>query len=252
MIATQAPWPTYRIPNTFVPQPSVHIWELPLANEAPSNPIDFVMSSVIERQKEVTAVGGKRALTLAKGPRYPNIMALLLPQERTQIHPVSGILSDMLRRLTYRTFVDKVAALLVIYPIFQWQIARDYESYVNLQEYAKPTLLQRSIPHPMWVCAVGWPLLRDFMIMNQALYCNEEFQYMMVHSLNCNWPYGTEAAMKRTREGFTITKDFWDHIRIMDNWTLEEPFQSRYPELEPYCKFSKSTNNGVARNVGPV
>lgn len=211
------------------------------------------MSSVIQRQKEITATGGNEALTLAKGPRLPNITALIMPQEPTKIHPVAGILSDMLRRLTYRTFVDKIAAFLVIYPVFQWQIANDYDSYVNLPEYAKPTLLQRSIPHPIWVCAVGWPRMRDILILNQELYCTEEFQYMMVHSLNCNWPYGTEAAISRTRDGFTITKEFWEHIRVMENWSLEEPFISRYPELEPYGRFTRSPPyDYTTGRAGPV
>lgn len=196
----------------------------------PKSPIDYIMDSVIRKQKIITSAGGSQVL--AKGPIFPSINGLIFPGKLTTVHPVSQILTDMLSRLTYRTFVDKMGALLVIYPIFQWQIANDYESFAMLPAYSVPTLLQRTVPHPIWVCAVGWPPLRDHCIKNQERYCTEEFQYMMVHSMNCNWPYGTEAAIQRRHDGYTISEAFWHHVRVMENWSLDEPFQSRYPECK--------------------
>ena len=130
--------------------------------------------------------------------------------------------------------MEKLAILLVIYPIYQWQISNSYEDYLAIPSWSRPIPSQRTIPHPIWICGMGWPKLREKCIQNQEKYCTEEFQYMVIQSVNVHWPHGVQAALRRVKGGFTVTKEFWDHTRIMDNWSLDEPFQSRYPE----CEFS--------------
>lgn len=109
-------------------------------------------------------------------------------------------------------------------------MVRDYQTYTDLPSHLQPILLQRTTPSPAWICGQGFPKLREAVITEPTKYSNEEFIGYVVRSLNVNWPDTVEAALVKTRYGFTITKAFWDHIMIMDNWSLDEPFQKAYPE----------------------
>lgn len=230
---------TYHTPTSFVKQPSIHAWELPLRYRTPENPIEKILYSVIQTQRECVKDG--LTGTALAGPRRPSVSILVDPDHFNplQIHPVARILGEMLSKITYRTFIDKLGAFIVMYPVYQWQIVHSYEAYANIPSWCIPLLCQRTTPHPVWICALGCPGLREVCIANQDKYCTEEFQYLLVASLNMNWPYGLQEALMWNGKDIKFREKFWDHARVLDNWSIDEPFQSRYPELEPYCKFTK-------------
>jgi hypothetical protein len=172
------------------------------------------------------------------GQRNPSMGALVAFETSRPAHTVAKVISDLLSKITYRTFVDKLGAFLVMYPVYQWLIMRSYETYNNLPSWSRPILSQRTTRHPVWISALGFPKLRDAVIAEQERYCTEEFQYTFIASINCNWPHGVEAALEWKNGDVTASQEFWDHTSIMTNWSLDEPFQSRYPELRNVCPFT--------------
>jgi hypothetical protein len=174
-------------------------------------------------------------------------VALVAPDNLTPVHTVAKVISELLSRITYRTFVDKLAAFMVMYPVYQWLIMQSYETYCNIPTWNLPVLSQRTTPHPVWISALGYPKLRDVVIANQEKYTTEEFQFLFVANLNVNWPYGIDAALSWKDGDVTVSKAFWDHTRDVANFTVDEPFYARYPELReciPLQSHSMSARSG--------
>jgi len=101
----------YIIPTSFVKQPTINVWELPLRVKEPDTPVEKLLCGIIEAQKALVSEGASRAVAI--GPKYPNVNALVAPELSHLSHPVSRMICDLLKRLTYRTFIDKLGALLV-------------------------------------------------------------------------------------------------------------------------------------------
>lgn len=238
---------TNLFPSTFTKQPSTYEWEVPLCYKIPDGPIEKILHGVIEIQREFTNAGPTE--TTPAGPLNPSISALLAPERfrSFQIHPLARILGEMLSKITYRTLIDKLGAFVIMYPIYQWQIMTSYESYVNVPSWCRPVLSQRTTPHPVWLCALGPPLLREAVIADQQRYCTEEFQYLFIASLNMNWPHGLREAVVWDGKDFKFSKAFWNHARVMENWSLDEAFQSRYPELKACVKFTERPEMKASR-----
>ncbi|KAH7383519.1 hypothetical protein BKA64DRAFT_160653 [Cadophora sp. MPI-SDFR-AT-0126] len=239
---------SYMIPTSFIKQPTVNVWELPLRLKDPATPVDKLLCGVIESQKALAIGGASRAVAI--GPRYPNINVLVAPQLSQLSHPLSRFLCDLLKRLTYRTFIDKLGALLVMYPLYQWQIMNDYESYCGIPSHSIPCLSQRTTPHHVWICALGSPKLRDAVIANQERYCTEDFMYSFILSLHCNWQKGIGDAICWGRDGVSVTKEFWDHCNVLDNWSMGKPFSEKYPELRDAIKFTEYPDDGLKVEEG--
>ncbi|KAG4437972.1 hypothetical protein IFR05_006553 [Cadophora sp. M221] len=244
-IASQQP---YFIPTSFVKQPAVYVWELPLRIKEPKTPVDKILYGLIETQRSLAAEGASKAVTI--GPKYPNVNVLIAPQLAHLSHTVSRVICDLLKRLTYRTFIDKLGAVLVMYPMYQWQIANDYETFSRIPSHSIPCLSQRTVPHEVWICALGSPKLREAVIANQEKYCTEDFIYSFILNLNCNWKRSIGDAICWGRDGVTVSKDFYDHCNILDNWSLDSGFSTRYPELRDAIKFTEySEDVGVKIEV---
>jgi hypothetical protein len=94
-------------------------------------------------------------------------------------------------------------------------------------------------PHPVWITYIGWPELRDIVIANQERYATEEFQFLYTISINVNWPYRSEDVLVFENGDVRACEAFARHVRRLENWSLDKPFQKRYPELRGFCKFTE-------------
>jgi hypothetical protein len=126
-----------------------------------------------------------------------------------------------------------------MYPVFQWQISPTLETYSNLPEYYAPLASQVITPHPAWITYIGWPKLRDIVIANQQMYATDEFKHLYTTSSNVNWPYRSEDVLFIMEGDVRVSEAFMKHARRLQNWSLDEPFQRRYPELKDFCKFTE-------------
>lgn len=227
----------YRITSPFVKQPSLHEWELPLCFTPPNSPMENALISIVQRQRNL-ALGGTTGTALT-GPSQPSIKPLLLANHSNSTHPVSYFLSKILRVLNYRSFSEKVGTFLVMYPVFQWQISHTFETFSNLPIWYRPQPSQITTPHPVWITYIGWPKLRDAVIANQERYATEEFQYLYTISVNYNWPYRSDNVVVFEGGAVRVYEGFARHVMRLENWSLDAPFQKRYPELRGVCTFTQ-------------
>lgn len=69
---------------------------------------------------------------------------------------------------------------------------------------------------------------------NQEKYTTDEFQFLFVENLNVNWPHGVDAALSYQDGDVKVSQAFWDHTRDVVNFTVDEPFRARNPELRDW------------------
>lgn len=244
---------TYDVPPYFVNQPPPHTWELPLQFVPPTGPVDSILIGLLQRQRNMALSGARGAALI--GPYYPNLRGLLNLEDSVSTHPVSSVLADLIRRTQLKGLAEKAAALYVIYRLTQWQISPCAETYNLLPDWYGPRASQILTGHPIWSTLVSlssfeigvfltseqviWGKLRDIVINDQETYATDEFQYLYTSSLNINWQYGDENILLFEGDEVRMTDVFTRHVNIQANWSLDEPFQRRYPELRHACKFSE-------------
>lgn len=85
----------------------------------------------------------------------------------------------------------------------------------------------------------GWGRLKDIVINNQERYATDEFQHLYTCSLNINWPYRDKDILVFEGEEVRVTDDFARYVYTQSNWSLDEPFQRRYPDLRDACGFTE-------------
>ncbi|PVH67407.1 hypothetical protein DL98DRAFT_523366 [Cadophora sp. DSE1049] len=231
----------YGTPSPFLNQPlnqpSLHAWERPLRISPPNGPMESMMVGIIQQKRSLVLCDTTG--TALTGPYQPSLKPLCCPDLSNSTHPVLLILSNILRGLTYRSLPEKIGTLLVLYPVFQWQISHTFETYNNLPEWYRPQPSQLIAPHPIWITYIGWPKLRDIVIADQKIYATEEFQFLYTISANVNWPYPAADALTFEGGDVRASEAFARHVRQLTNWSLDKPFQSRYPELRDYCTFTE-------------
>ncbi|TVY73466.1 hypothetical protein LSUE1_G005125 [Lachnellula suecica] len=247
---TPKPPTIHPIPPLLVRQPSSRIWELPPALRSSTGPIENILFGMVQDQRSLFREGIPG--TELAGPRIPCLNALVMPGSSRSVHNVARVISELLNRITYRTWMEKLGAFVIMYPVYQWLIMQSYETYSNLPSWLLPRLAQRTRPHPVWITGLGFPRLREVIVENQERYDTEDFQFLFVESLNVNWPHGIEAALTWTDGDVFISKQFWDHTRNFENWSMNEPFQSRYPELSNSCKFTQHPETGASSSGSTI
>jgi len=217
-------------------QPPMNPWELPLQLIPPTGPIDAILIGVLDRQKNLAQSGASE--TLVVGPLQPSLTALVHPERSNEVHPVASVLSNLLQRTTLRNLAEKAACLFVMYRLCQWQIAPSLETFRNIPDWFAPQSSQFFTAHPVWVTQIAWGRLREIVINEQERYANEEFQHIFTTSINLNWPYREMDILSFEGNEVTLTPAFEAHVRNLSNWSLDEAFQMRYPELRDACKFT--------------
>ncbi|KAE9378157.1 hypothetical protein N431DRAFT_366476 [Stipitochalara longipes BDJ] len=226
---------SYDVP-TVTTQPSLPAWELPLRLVPPTGPVDSILIGLLQRQRGLAISGNPREIVI--GPYSPSLKALLNPEQSNTVHPVASVITSLLQRTALRGLPEKVAALFVMNHLCQWQILPSEETYNNLAEWHIPRASQLLTPHPIWIDQIAWGKLRDVVINNQEQYATDEFQHTYTHSLNVNWPYRDMDVMVFEGSEVRVSDLFACHILELSNWSLDEPFQRKYPELRESCKFT--------------
>jgi hypothetical protein len=75
-----------------------------------------------------------------------------------------------------------------------------------------------------------WGKLRDILINDQEKCATEEFIHLYCISININWPIRDVDVFCFDGAELRVTEAFATHATTLSNWSLDEPFQRRYPE----------------------
>jgi hypothetical protein len=91
------------------------------------------------------------------GPMYPNLTAFMRKDRTVDSHPLSQLLTDILR-----TFPDicglpeHIAIVYIMFLIMRWQIEPTRENYERLPHWITPRASQLFVPHPPWMDHLPW------------------------------------------------------------------------------------------------
>lgn len=76
--------------------------------------------------------------------------------------------------------------------------------------------------------------------MNQGVYATDEFRHVYSASLNVNWPYREQDVVMVEQGEVRLSEGFREHVLQQENWSLDEGFFRRYPELRGSCRLTGS------------
>jgi hypothetical protein len=195
----------------------------------PTCGVDTILMSIVRQQRELAQQGA--SIKQVIGPNQPSMKALISPEDPIQTHTISTTLSNLLLNLAVRGLVERAGYLYLLYQLCQWQICPSSTTYGNLTDWSSPRTSQLITPHPIWADSILWGKLKDKVIENQQLYANEEFQNAYILCIDANWPYDDLDAFRFEGNDVFITEAFERHVRTLSNWSLDERFAARYPEL---------------------
>ncbi|ATZ53742.1 Bip1 [Botrytis cinerea B05.10] len=225
------------IPPSLQPFQSLQPWALPILNTStPTCGVDTYLMNIINGQKELASQGAPEAQII--GPSQPSMKALIYPDDPNQTHVVSTIISNLLTNLAVKGLAERAGCLYLMYHICQWQIYPSSSTYGNLTDWTSPRTSQLITPHPLWADSIFWGKLKDRVIEKQDVYANEDFQNAYILCINANWPRPDLEAFRFEGDDIFITEEFENHIKTLSNWSLDERFAARYPELAPLVKIS--------------
>ncbi|KAB8295191.1 hypothetical protein EYC80_007113 [Monilinia laxa] len=228
---------------SFSSQLPLQPWDLPILNTStPTCGVDSIIMTIISMQK---AIAQQRApVDHIIGPSQPSMKALILPDDPNQTHNISTMVSRLLSSLAIRGLPERAGCLYLMYHICQWQIYPSSSTYGNLTDWSSPRTSQLITPHPVWADSIFWGKLKDKVIENQELYANEDFQNAYILCLNVNWSRPDTETFRWEGNDIIITEDFENHIKTLSNWSLDERFAARYPELAPLVRISGASPVG--------
>ncbi|KAA8569535.1 hypothetical protein EYC84_001154 [Monilinia fructicola] len=222
---------------SFSSQLPLQPWDLPILNTStPTCGVDSIIMTAISMQKAIAQQGAPVDHII--GPSQPSMKALILPDDPNQTHNISTMISRLLSSLAIRGLPERAGCLYLMYHICQWQIHPSSSTYGNLTDWSSPRTSQLITPHPVWADSIFWGKLKDKVIENQDLYANEDFQNAYILCINVNWSRPEAETFRWEGNDIIITEEFEDHIKTLSNWSLDERFAARYPELAPLVKIS--------------
>jgi hypothetical protein len=151
-IAMQSDAVAYDVPTRGLEQPPLQSWEIPLRFIAPTGPVDSILVSLLQRQRALS-LEGTTGIDLI-GPISPSLKALLNPEQSHSVHHVASVIANLLQRTSLRSLPEKIAAILIIYSLVQWQISPSQKTYDNIPEWFAPRASQLFTAHPLWATMV--------------------------------------------------------------------------------------------------
>ncbi|KAJ8067356.1 hypothetical protein OCU04_004709 [Sclerotinia nivalis] len=225
-------------------------WALPILNTSlPTCGVDTLLLNIIRTQKGIARQGAPESDII--GPPQPSMKALIYPNDQSPTHIISTMISRLLTNLAVRGLPERAGCLYLMYHICQWQICPSSSTYGNLTDWTSPRTSQLITPHPVWADSIFWGKLKDRVIEKQDLYANEEFQNAYILCINVNWPRPDLEAFRFEGNDIFVTEEFENHIKTLSNWSLDERFAARYPELAPLVKISGVGGVGQLGLQGP-
>ena len=131
-------------------------WQgLPI-NIAPSTQLDHVILDTTNAFRDTSQSGSHHDEMSAS--RFPSISSLLNRQakEVKKLYPVSNAAAAQVWRSPIEAFPSRVGFMYMLSHLLRWYICRTQESFEKLPECLRPTLLQRTVPHPAWIDVIVW------------------------------------------------------------------------------------------------
>lgn len=185
----------------------------------------------------------------------PNFNALLNQNAPTPSHPLSKLMTDILRALPdLSKLPEQVAVLYTIFLVVRWLVEPTRENYELLPDWLTPRPSQLFTPHPHWLDYLPFPRLRDACVQQQPPVLFDNFFVPYMTTLSLNWPYEAADVLVPRPPGaasspavgspssaveepaYGINPVFETHLRKLENWSLGPAFADAFPEWKGLVK----------------
>lgn len=197
---------------------------------------DLLLKFVAERK--MRAAEGVPLSELAE-PADPDVSGMLRPERIPYLHPISRIMTDILGKFpSVSNLPERVVALYVMYVVLRWQVAPTQESYDRLPEWMRPTPVQLSVPHPIWIDYLAWLRIRDTIGADYHDYPFDDWFIPFTSSFSINWLYNDNDTVlsKPGSDEMTVAPLFEQHLRELNNWSVGPPVVKAFPTLAKYIR----------------
>lgn len=214
------------------------------ANTLPTCAFDSILYDFLtECQKRIAAGLAPDELL---GQPYPDFSALLHPDRASSSGTsLSSLLIELLKGFSNVTrWPDKIGLVYHAYYLLRWCVSPTPENFDLVPEYMRPTSVQATVPHPIWVTLIPWPECRNRLCYEHPRITLDNFFMPFTLSLCANWPYNDDpfACLCRVpekrdensaggSEELRISPAFKEHVDKLENWTLGPEFAEMFPIL---------------------
>ncbi|KAI5465002.1 hypothetical protein BGZ63DRAFT_401906 [Mariannaea sp. PMI_226] len=184
----------------------------------------------------------QRGFKATKKSQFPSISSLLNPaskQDESEPCSISIAAAEQVARSPVAALLARVGFMYVLSHLMRWYVCRTKESYEQLPEFIRPTLLQRTIPHPPWVDVIVWPDVRDAIIQHMDWSRFLELRAATATSLCVGWLKRNDLRTvfeSVDGESYRLTSEFESHLRNSKNWTVGPDAANVFPFLKPVCR----------------
>ena len=135
---------------TTVPQCVYATWSTLPRNTEASCPLDSLLLNFLDEQRRLAEAG--LPLSELVGPVYPNFNTLLKPTSTHASHPLSKVMTDILRTFPdLSTLPEQVGIMYVMFLLLRWMLEPTRANYERLPDWITPRPSQLFNPHPAWL-----------------------------------------------------------------------------------------------------
>ncbi|CAK7233860.1 hypothetical protein SBRCBS47491_008754 [Sporothrix bragantina] len=154
---------------------------------------------------------------------------------------LAAVASHVVWKSPLKHLTGRLAFLYKLAHFLRWCLCPTKENYDALPDYLKPTMLQRRVPHPVWVDLIVWPEVRDSLIRGGDYSAFELFRFVTGNTMTVNWPYTDSGTFMECADGkrLALNPIFEAHIRNIDNFSVGCQAAAEFPVLSRYVRVAK-------------
>lgn len=214
----------------------VGAWAMKPVNTPPMAALDWAIVDM----EEMCRNRASQDLTLLEfaTPAFPHVSSLLnteSPSPAQSQKPITfAVATQIMSQMPVQGIIERLAAMWLICNLVRWRLCPTQESFAALPGFLRPTELQLTIPHPIWVDVIVWPAVRDRLIREFDYSRFEGFRHSLGSSISIGWTAGIAECLSLTDalDECSVSAEFELHLRDFSNWTVDAAFTREYQFLE--------------------
>lgn len=163
---------------------------------------------------------------------FPRVVSLL-DGRFTQDTPVSSIVGEHGPWMQITSSAARIAVMYNICLYLRWLLSPTESNYNALPVHLRPTLLQMTCPHPMWLDIMPWPQGRDQLISHMHWETEQErFRLLHNETLSVNWPHPlADILISDSNNEIALNPSFEVHIRNIENYSCGKQLIEAFPYI---------------------
>ncbi|KAH3957499.1 hypothetical protein HBI81_184210 [Parastagonospora nodorum] len=126
---------------------------------------------------------------------------------------------------------ERFASSWMVYKFCRWLVWPSRETFCNLPDFCRPTLLQLTEAHKVEFDFILWPRFRDNLIKHGAKFDLERLVGFLACTYRIRGCFNKEFICRVNDGDLQICPSFYEQISKIENWGILESFWHKYPDL---------------------